>query len=92
MVIILKALRFKRVFTFGGDNAKFFVPWIKPQLPFNFDCDHMCQFYNPIFKPIKAYLKLDIWLSFISSSLITYGREMFEKNGPGYKMILLIQI
>jgi hypothetical protein len=96
MLIILKALKFKRVFTFGRNNAAFFVPWLKPQVAdstlFYTNCDHMCQFYNPIYKPTKeAYLKLDIWLSIISSPLITYGREMLEKNGPGYTQILLIQ-
>jgi hypothetical protein len=29
--------------------------------------------------------------SLIASPLITYGREMLEKNGPGYDQILLIQ-
>ena len=96
MLIILKALKFKRVFTFGRNNAKFFIPWIKPQLPdstlFYTECDHMCQFYNPIYNPTKeAYLKLDIWLSLIASPLITYGREMMNKQGPGYEKILLIQ-
>jgi hypothetical protein len=31
MLIILKALKFKSVFTFGRNNAKFFIPCIKPQ-------------------------------------------------------------
>ena len=92
----MKALKFKRVFTFGRNNAKFFIPCIKPQLPdstlFYTECDHMCQFYNPVFKPTKeAYLKLDIWLSLIASPLITFGRQMMNKQGPGYEKILLIQ-
>jgi hypothetical protein len=96
MVAILKSLNFKRFFSFGANNADFFIPWIKPQLPdstlFYTECDHMRQFYNPVFKPTKeAYLKLDIWLSLIASPLITFGRQMMNKQGPGYEKILLIQ-
>jgi hypothetical protein len=86
---IFKALNFSKIGSFGANNEKQFIPWLKghisPDTTFNSSSRHCCHFYNPTAVPTNdAYESLNSLCTFLTGVQSNYGTNLREKRGDDF--------